>query len=69
MSTPNEPVVTPPPPAGSAPRRNGMLRSSMIFSALTLFSRVLGLARDLVVTAKLGASLTIAADAYYTALA
>jgi len=46
-----------------------MLRSSVIFSALTLFSRVLGLARDLVVTAKLGASLTIAADAYYTALA
>jgi putative peptidoglycan lipid II flippase len=46
-----------------------MLRSSMIFSGLTLLSRVLGLARDLVVTAKLGASLTIAADAYYTALA
>ncbi|MBC7168362.1 MAG: murein biosynthesis integral membrane protein MurJ [Phenylobacterium sp.] len=41
----------------------------MIFSALTLFSRVLGLVRDLVVTARLGASLTIAADAYYTALA
>jgi putative peptidoglycan lipid II flippase len=69
VSTPTEPVVTPPPPAGAPPRRNGMLRSSMIFSALTLFSRVLGLARDLVVTAKLGASLTIAADAYYTALA
>ena len=69
MSTPPEPVVTPPPPAGAPPRRNGMLRSSMIFSALTLFSRVLGLVRDVVVTAKLGASQTIAADAYYTALA
>lgn len=46
-----------------------MLRSSMIFAALTLFSRIMGLVRDLVVTAKLGASMTIAADAYYTALA
>lgn len=69
MSTPPEPVVTPPPPVGAPPPRNGMLRSSMIFSGLTLFSRVLGLVRDLVVTAKLGASMTIAADAYYTALA
>ena len=41
----------------------------MIFSALTLVSRFLGLARDLVITAKMGASQTIAADAYYTALA
>ncbi|WP_293413592.1 murein biosynthesis integral membrane protein MurJ [Phenylobacterium sp.] len=59
--------------AGAAPqppaKRAGLLRSSVIFSALTLFSRVLGLVRDLVVTARLGASLTIAADAYYTALA
>ncbi len=46
-----------------------MIRSSIIFSALTLVSRFLGLARDLVITAKLGASTTIAADAYYTALA
>lgn len=69
MSTPPEPVVTPPPPVGAPPPRNGMLRSSMIFAALTLFSRIMGLVRDLVVTAKLGASMTIAADAYYTALA
>ncbi len=69
MSTPPEPVVTPPPPAGAPRRRNGMLRSSLIFSGLTLFSRIMGLIRDLVVTAKLGASMTIAADAYYTALA
>ncbi|RAK58226.1 murein biosynthesis integral membrane protein MurJ [Phenylobacterium deserti] len=40
----------------------------MIYSALTLVSRFMGLARDLVVTARLGASQTIAADAYYTAL-
>src|SRR5882757_8277036 len=45
-----------------------MLRSSAIYSALTLVSRFLGLARDLVITAKLGGSGNIAADAYYTAL-
>ncbi len=42
-----------------------MLRSSAIFAALTMVSRFLGLARDLVLTAKLGAS--FAGDAYYTA--
>lgn len=47
----------------------GLLRSSAIFSGLTLVSRFMGFARDLVVTARLGASQTIAADAYYTALA
>lgn len=41
----------------------------MIFAALTMVSRLMGLARDLVITARLGASATIAADAYYTALA
>lgn len=50
-------------------KRGGLLRSSAIFSGLTLVSRLLGLVRDLVVTARLGASQTIAADAYYTALA
>ncbi len=54
------------PPAAS---KGGLIRSSLIFSALTLVSRFMGLARDLVITARLGASLTIAADAYYTALA
>jgi putative peptidoglycan lipid II flippase len=48
--------------------RSGLIRSSAIYSALTLVSRFLGLARDLVITARLGASQTIAADAYYTAL-
>jgi putative peptidoglycan lipid II flippase len=52
----------------TAPRKVGLIRSSMIYSALTLVSRFMGLARDLVITAKLGASQTIAADAYYTAL-
>ncbi|ODT87775.1 murein biosynthesis integral membrane protein MurJ [Phenylobacterium sp. SCN 70-31] len=65
------PSPAPPAPApGPAPKRSGgLLRSSAIFSGLTLVSRVMGLVRDLVVTARLGASATIAADAYYTALA
>ncbi|MCC7266402.1 MAG: murein biosynthesis integral membrane protein MurJ, partial [Caulobacteraceae bacterium] len=55
----------PKPPA----KRGGLIRSSAIVAALTLVSRIMGLARDLVITARLGASLTIAADAYYAALA
>ena len=50
------------------PKRPGLIKSSLIFSGLTLVSRFMGLARDLVITARLGASQTIAADAYYTAL-
>ncbi|WP_068876663.1 MULTISPECIES: murein biosynthesis integral membrane protein MurJ [unclassified Phenylobacterium] len=58
-------------PADAQPpaKKGGLLRSSAIFSGLTLVSRFLGLARDLAITARLGASQTIAADAYYTALA
>ncbi len=41
----------------------------MIFSGLTLVSRFMGLARDLFITARLGASATPAADAFNTALA
>lgn len=55
-----------PPPAA---RKPSLLRSSLIFSSLTLVSRFMGLARDLVITAKLGASTTIAADTFQTALA
>ncbi|ATQ44827.1 murein biosynthesis integral membrane protein MurJ [Caulobacter mirabilis] len=39
----------------------------MVFSGLTLVSRVMGLARDLFITARLGASATPAADAFNTA--
>ncbi|HEX6866589.1 MAG TPA: lipid II flippase MurJ, partial [Caulobacteraceae bacterium] len=53
----------------TARRGGGLIRSSLTFSALTLVSRLMGLARDLVITARLGASQTVAADAYYTALA
>ena len=45
-----------------------MIRSSAIFSGLTLVSRLAGFARDLVITAALGASAGPAADAYNTAL-
>jgi putative peptidoglycan lipid II flippase len=45
-----------------------MARSSMIYSGLTLVSRFLGFARDLVVTAFMGASSGVAADAWNTAL-
>jgi putative peptidoglycan lipid II flippase len=57
-------------PAAAKPsaKSGGLIRSSMIYAALTLVSRFMGLARDLVITARLGASQTIAADAYYTAL-
>ena len=62
----SEPAVPPTPvPAKSG----GMIRSSMIYSALTLVSRFMGLARDLVITARLGGSSNIAADAYFTAQA
>jgi len=45
-----------------------VVRSSIVFSGLTLVSRVMGLARDVAVSAYMGASATIAADAYNTAL-
>ena len=55
----------PPAPAG----KPSIIRSSMVNSGLTLVSRILGFVRDLVVTAALGASSTVAADAWNTALA
>lgn len=47
---------------------HNIVRSSFVFSSLTLISRFLGLARDLVITAVMGASGNIFADAYNTAL-
>ncbi|MDP1737344.1 MAG: murein biosynthesis integral membrane protein MurJ [Caulobacter sp.] len=47
--------------------KGGLIRSSMVFSGLTLVSRFMGLARDLLITARLGASATPAADAFNTA--
>lgn len=68
-----EPVVQPPASAIAAEleatgKGGGVMRSSAIFSAMTLLSRLAGFARDLVITAALGASAGPAADAYNTAL-
>jgi putative peptidoglycan lipid II flippase len=45
-----------------------MAKSSLIYSGMTLLSRFMGFFRDLVVTAAMGASSTVAADAWNTAL-
>ncbi|MFZ5670676.1 MAG: murein biosynthesis integral membrane protein MurJ [Pseudomonadota bacterium] len=47
--------------------KGGLIRSSLVFSSMTLVSRFMGLARDLFITARLGASATPAADAFNTA--
>jgi len=51
---------------GSKP--TSVVRASIVFSGMTLISRVMGFARDVVITAAMGASGNIAADAYATAL-
>ena len=56
------------PPAPEPPKSGGVMRSSAIFSGLTMVSRLAGFARDIAVTAFLGASAGPAADAYNTAL-
>ncbi len=67
-----EPIVQPPAASttldGDAPKTGGVMRSSAIFSAMTLLSRLAGFARDVVISAALGASAGPAADAYNTAL-
>ena len=55
------------PPAKAA--RGGMIRSSMVYTSLTMCSRLMGFVRDLVVTYYMGASATFVADAYTTAFA
>ncbi len=64
----SEPMVQPPASATTARKGGGMMRSSAIFSGLTLVSRFAGFARDIVISAALGASVGPAADAYNTAL-
>jgi putative peptidoglycan lipid II flippase len=61
-------MVEPPTVALSPRRDGGMIRSSLINSSLTMVSRVMGFARDLAITATMGASASVAADAYNTAL-
>jgi len=63
-----EPMIQPPASATASGKGGGMMRSSAIFSGLTLISRLAGFARDIAVNAFLGASVGPAADAYNTAL-
>lgn len=57
-------------PRAAPPAKGGsLIRSSMVFSAFTLVSRVAGFARDLAVSYTMGASATFAADAFNTAWA
>lgn len=63
---PSAPGAAPPPP-GRAAATGGMIRSSMVYGGLTFVSRILGLVRDGVLAYTVGASATIAADAFFTA--
>lgn len=67
-SATTEPLVQPPASGTTSGKGGGMMRSSAIFSGLTLVSRFAGFARDVVISAALGASAGPAADAYNTAL-
>ena len=69
MSTTPETSGAADPSASPTPARksSGLLRNSLINSAFTLISRFAGFARDLVISAYLGASSNIMADAYATA--
>ena len=58
----SEPMVQPPASATTARKGGGMMRNSAVFSGLTLVSRLVGFARDTVITAVLGASVGPAAD-------
>jgi putative peptidoglycan lipid II flippase len=59
--------------AASTPKakaeKTSLIRSSMVYSGVTMLSRPLGFLRDLAVTYTMGASSTFAADAYNTAFA
>ena len=68
MSVSDAETPAPLPVNPPAPKSSGLVRNSLINSSFTLISRFMGLARDLVISAVLGASGNIAADAYYTAL-
>ena len=57
------------PPAGKPPagKQGGLIRSSMVFSAFTLISKLLGFGRDVILSYFMGASSTVAADAFWMA--
>jgi putative peptidoglycan lipid II flippase len=71
---PEPSTVQPQPIEGDAakagkPAGGGLLRNSLVNASLALASRFVGFARDLVISYRLGASATPAADAFNTALA
>ena len=62
-------IETPEAPENQPGRKSsGLVKNSLINSFFTLISRFMGMARDIVITAVIGASGNIAADAYNTAL-
>jgi putative peptidoglycan lipid II flippase len=62
-----ETILDPASDAAKAPG-SSLIRSSLVNSSMTLVSRLMGFLRDLVITARLGASTSPAADAFFTAL-
>lgn len=62
MSNPEQTPATPP---TEKPKRSGLLRSGLLVSVMTLLSRVLGLARDIVIAGLFGAG--SGADAFFVA--
>lgn len=69
MTTPPDAPAPDSPAAKAAPRGSGLIGASLVNSSLTLVSRLAGFLRDLVLTYRLGASASPAADAFNTALA
>jgi putative peptidoglycan lipid II flippase len=61
------PSLAPTASAAPPPKPGGILRNSAIFAAFTLVSRAMGFIRDLAVTYFMGASTTVAADAFNAA--
>ncbi|OPX56323.1 putative peptidoglycan lipid II flippase [Oceanospirillum multiglobuliferum] len=62
MSSTAQPSATPP---TEPPKKSGLLRSGLLVSIMTLLSRVLGLARDIVIAGLFGAG--SGADAFFVA--
>jgi len=60
-------ATKPAPRAIAAAKPGGLIRSSLVFSAFTLLSRITGFARDLALSYTMGASASFVADAYNTA--
>jgi putative peptidoglycan lipid II flippase len=67
--TATKPASGPNPAKAAAPsaKSGGLIRSSMVYSAFTLMSRIMGFLRDLAISYSMGASSTFVADAYNTA--